>query len=453
MGDLVPMRALLLLAIATAAGAEPGHAYATELGRRVLARSDLIVEARVGSVAPPFRGVSTARLDVSERLSGYDREKALVLLCIEDYVAPDAFTATLDNSSIQYERAQRSAFEKGLRDLAGLPSTRGGERLTGGREVDAGTERVQGPGRGIPGVRLAEGEEGIFFLRRQSSSYCLVGLVPRRDPCYEAKRARLKDVLALELIPVLDRRAENAKHLFLAAIDADDPWLRANSARETAALALRYPQVFAESDVERLAGLLLDERDPAVRASLERAAGAVDRKLAARYAREAEDQGRARHEASLEAERKLLEATRMPELRATDLTRVARTYGRASTQLLASFLRDPDAVVREYAAHALAEQGAPSADPLLRDALRKEQDPDAAMAMIYALGVHADPESVTVLAERLRDVALERAAVHALARLGTPEARVALEAHARTASAETQDLIASLIKEEFAERR
>ncbi len=447
------MRALLLLVIALPAAAEPGRPYATELGRRVLARSDLIVEARVGKIAPPFRGVSTARLEVSERLSGYDREKTLVLLCIEDYVAPDAFTATLDTSRVQYERAQRSALERDLRDLAGLPPTRDGERLTGAREMDAGREQTQGPGRGTPGVRLAEGEEGIFFLRRQSSSHALVGLVPRRDPYYEAKLARLKDVLALEQIPVLDRRAENAKHLFLAAADAEDPWLRANSARETASLALRYPQAFAEADVERLAALLVQEQDPAVRASLERAAGAVDRKLAARYAREAEDRGLARHAASLEAERKLLEATRMAELRATDLTRVARTYGRAATQLLASFLRDPDAIVREYAAHALAEQGAPSADPLLREALRKEQDPDASMAMIYALGVHADAESVAVLAERLRDAPFERAAVHALARVGTPEARDALEAHARTASAETQDLIASLIKEEFAERR
>jgi len=447
------MRAFLLLVIVLPAAAEPGRAYATELGRRVLARSDAIVEARVGKIAPPFRGISTARLEVSERLSGYDREKTLVLLCVEDYVAPDAFTATLDSSTVQYERQQRSNLEQRLRDLAGLPAERDGERLTGAREIDAGKEQTQGPGRGIPGVRLAEGEEGIFFLRRQSSSYALVGLIPRRDPSYEAKRSRLKDVLALELIPILDRRAENAKHLFLTAADAEDPWLRANSAREMAALALRYPQAFREADVERLAALLLDETDPSIRASLERAAGAVDRKLAARYAREAEDQGRARHAASLDAERKLLESTRMPELRATDLTRVARTYGRAATQLLASFLGDPDAIVREYAAHALAEQGAPSADPLLREALRKEQDPDAAMAMIYALGVHADPESTDILAARLKDAPLERAAVHALARVGTPEARGALEAHARAASAETQDLIASLIKEEFAERR
>ena len=52
-----------------------------------------------------------------------------------------------------------------------------------------------------------------------------------------------------------------------------------------------------------------------------------------------------------------------------------------------------------------------------------------------------------------REPALERSAVYALARVGTPAARTALETHAKRASAETQDLIASLIREEFAEPR
>lgn len=445
------MRALLLLVLALPAAGEPGRAYATELGRRVLSRSDQIVEARVVKILPPYRGVSTARLEVDERLSGYDRDKTVVLLYIEDYVASDAFTATLDTSTVKYERARRAGLDKHLSDVAGLRFPRADERIAGAREVDAGRERAQGPGHGT-GVRLAEGEEGIFFLRRQSTSYALVGLIPRRDASYETKLKRLKDVLALELIPALDRRAENAKHLFLGDLAGEDVWLRANSAREAAALAVRFPHAFTEVDVEHLATLLVAEEDPAVRASLERAAGAVDRKLAARYARESEEKGRERHSQSLEAERKLLDASRIPELRATDLMRVARTYGRASTQLLASFLADREAIVREYAAHALAEQGAPSADALLREALGKERDPDAAMAMVYALGVHADPEAVAVLAERLEGALLERAAIHALARVGTPEARAALEAHAKRASAETQDLIASLIKEEFAER-
>lgn len=440
----------LLLTLAIPAAAEPGRAYATEFGRRVLVRADQVVEAKVTKIQPPFRGISTARIDVAERLLGYDREKTLVLLYIEDYVAPDAFTATLDSSTVKYERQGTSALAKYLRGLAGLPKPE--ERVTGAREVGEGRERAEGPGRGTPGVRLAEGEEGLFFLRRQSGSYALIGVVPRRDPFYETKRARLRDVVALEQIPGLDRRADNAKHLFLGTLDSEDLWLRANSARELAALATRYPEAFKPADIERLANLLVAEQDPQVRASLERAAGAVDRDLASRYARESEVRGRERHAKSLEAEKKLLEATRMPELRATDILRIARSYGRASTQLVASYLADPDAIVREYAAHALAEQGAPSADPLLREALGRERDRDAATAMVYALGVHADPDALGVVAARLKEPALERPAIHALARMGTPAARTALEAHARTASAETQDLIASLVKEEFAER-
>ena len=440
------------LLLALPAAGQPGHAYVTELGRRVLARSDQIVEAKVGKILPPFRGVSVARLEVMERLAGYDRATSIVLLYIEDYVAPDAFTATLDSSTVKYERERRAGIEKYLRDLAGFKLPKAEEKITGARESQAGREQTTGPGRGTVGVRFAEGEQGVFFLRRQETSYALVGLVPERDPLYETKRARLKEVLALEEIAVFDTRAQNARHYFLDTLGTDDIWLRANSARELASLAVQYPRLFDAADAEKLSACLVAEEDPAIRASLERAAGAIDPNLATRYARQAEESGLAAHGKSLETEKKLLDATKLPDLRAADLMRVARTYGRGATQLLASYLGDRDAIVREYAAHALAEHGGPSANGALKEALARERDKDAAMAMIYALGVHADPGAIDVLAARLMEPALERAAIHALARLGTPAARTALEAHSKTASSETQDLIASLIKEEFAER-
>lgn len=79
------MRAILWsLLLALPAAGEPGRAYLTELGRRVLAKSDQIVSAKVVKLLPPFRGISTAHLEVSERLSGYDRERLLVLLYVED---------------------------------------------------------------------------------------------------------------------------------------------------------------------------------------------------------------------------------------------------------------------------------------------------------------------------------------------------------------------------------
>ncbi|HEX5136774.1 MAG TPA: HEAT repeat domain-containing protein [Planctomycetota bacterium] len=448
------MRVLLWsLLFALPAAGEPDRAYLTELGRRVLSRSDQIVEAKVVKLVPPFRGISTAQLAVTSRLAGYDREPVLVLLYTEDYAAPDAFTATLDSSAVQYERERRAGLDKYLSDVLRLKVPKAEQRVTGTQETKEDREQTRAPRRGSPGIRLAEGEEGIFFLRRQATSYALVGLIPRGDPLYESKEARLKDVLAVESISPFDRRADNAKHLFLETLGSDDLWIRGNSARELAALAGRYKDLFTEADATRLAALLVAEQDPAIRASLERAAGAVDRKLADRYAKEAEERGRARYGASLEAEAKLIAATRIPELRASDLMRVARTYGRAATQLLSGYLADPDAIVREYAANGLAEQGAPTCDPPLRQALEKEQDRDAATAMMYALGVHGDRDAVPVLAARLGDAAIERAAIHALARIGTPDARVALEKHAKGASAETQDLIASLIREEFAERR
>jgi len=448
------MRVLLCsLLLALPAAAEPGRAYLTELGRRVLSQADQVVEAKVVKLTPPFRGISTAHLEVTDRLLGYDRQKVLVLLYTEDYIAPDAFKGTLDTATIQYERERRGGLDKYLSDILRLKLPKADQRVTGTRESQESREQAQAPGRAAGGLRLAEGEEGLFFLRRQSTSYTLIGMIPRRDPLYESKETRLKEVVAVESISAFDRRAENAKHLFLESLSSDDLWIRGNSARELAALAGRYRELFTEADAKRLASLLVDEQDPAIRSSLERAAGTVDRKLADRYAKEAEERGRQRYGASIEAEAKRIAATRMPELRATDLMRVARLYGRASTQLLCSYLGDPAAIVREYAANGLAEQGAPSGDPPLRQALETERDRDAATAMIYALGVHADAEAVPVLAGRLDEAALERAGIHALARIGTPAARVALEKHAKSASAETQDLIASLIREEFAERR
>ena len=106
------MRPLCLLLLALPAAGQPGYVYATEFGRRILSRTDQIVEAKVVKIMPPFRGVTTVRLDVTERLSGYDREKTIVLLYIEDYVAPDAFTATLDSSTVRYERERRSSLAR-----------------------------------------------------------------------------------------------------------------------------------------------------------------------------------------------------------------------------------------------------------------------------------------------------------------------------------------------------
>ena len=54
-------RTLITLLLLTGIGqAAPGRHYLTDFGRRVLARTDLIVDARVGSVQATFRGITTA---------------------------------------------------------------------------------------------------------------------------------------------------------------------------------------------------------------------------------------------------------------------------------------------------------------------------------------------------------------------------------------------------------
>ena len=52
--------------VATAGG--PGR-YVTQLGRRVLALSDMVAVGEVTSVNPPFRGVTTARISIETRRS------------------------------------------------------------------------------------------------------------------------------------------------------------------------------------------------------------------------------------------------------------------------------------------------------------------------------------------------------------------------------------------------
>ncbi|MHC4550374.1 MAG: HEAT repeat domain-containing protein [Planctomycetota bacterium] len=441
----------LLLAVATALGQAP-PVYVTELGRRVLARTDQLVEAEVVHLHAAFRGVSTARLRVMKRLHGFDRSQEIVLLFIEDYQAPDAFTATLERSAVRYERRRKAGLAKYLKDVSRLKVPRAEDEITNRPTVKRSREeapRTPTPGRGV-GVRLARGEKGLFFLRRREASYAMVGYVPARDPLYQAKRGRLENVLRLEAIPALDVRAGNAKRFYLAGLRSDDPWQRGNSAREVRGLALRFPDLFTAQDAKVLARRLYEETEPPIQASLERALRAVDPERARTYALAEERRARERHAQALQEERRVLEATRLPEVRAADLVRLAQRYGRAATGILTDFLTDPQPLVRERAAQALAELGGPSALAPLRRALARERDRDAATAMIYACGVKGDVEAIPLLTQRLRDPALARTAVHALARIGGPAARTALEEHRRRADAATKDLIESLLREEFA---
>jgi len=442
---------LLLLLLPQPGHAEPGRTYVTELGRRVLSGSDQVVVARVARVLPPFRGITTARLDVTRKLAGYDRATSIVLMFIEDYRAPDAFVATLDSATIRYERRRKAGLGKYLEDLANLRRPRAEEEMTNVREVKTDREQVEAMRAGI-GVRLAEGEEGLFFLRRQEASYAMVGFVPTRDPLYECKLERLEAVLRIEAAPSYDARAEAAKEYFLGSLEVENPWERGNSAREISSLAVRYPRLFTTEEAHQIADALFDEKEPPIRASLERAVGSLDPSAALAYAQRAEAAAAEANAQELAKAQAVIDQTRMPELRAAEIVRAARTYGRAATGMLTRYLADPEPLVRERTAQALAEEGGPSSRDPLRAALAKETDREAALALLYACGVRADPEAVPAVAKRLTDPDLERAAVHALARIGTPDARKALERHRPRADAETQDLITTLLREEFTDR-
>lgn len=101
-------------------------------------------------------------------------------------------------------------------------------------------------------------------------------------------------------------------------------------------------------------------------------------------------------------------------------------------------LRDPDERVRTAAATAAGELGDRAVGPILLARLVEETDDDAARAIVGALGVLREERAAPKLAElaqavsgvfQRRAVAMRVAAVHALAAIGTSEARATLALH------------------------
>ena len=439
---------LLILLLAAPSTARPGRLYLTEFGRRILTRTDQIVEARVVSVQPAFRGITTARLKVSELFEGYDRAQQIVLMYVDDLTAPDAFGSTLERVTLSYERRRKAGLRKYVGDIASGRLPRNEEEI-GARKTQHSKETDSTTGQRAVGVRLAKGEEGMFFLKRKGATYSLVGLVPRRDPLYEAKRERLRDVLQIEAILSFDKRAKHAKRFYLDGLKDESPWMRGNAAREIVSLATRYSTLFTRAEAKQLSDLLFKEREPPIQAQLERAVRALDPKAGFAYAVDAERRERQRFEKVLAEEGRRLDALRSPDLRAADLVRVARRFGRGATALVSVYLRDDSALVRERAAHSLAEIGGPSCRVALREALATEGNRQVAAAIIYACGVKSDPDAVPLLEKRLPDPVLGRPAIHALARIGTKSARAALERYKTRTDGATAETIDAILREEF----
>lgn len=445
---------LILAVVAGVAQAEPRGVPLTECGRRVLARCDQIVEARVLAVNRAFRGVNTAQLEVTERLSGFDRSGTLLLMYVEDFAAPDTMAATLETSSLRYERARQAGLKKYLEDIASGRVPRAEETISGPAKVETKRETAKEPdgggAGGAAGVLLAKGERGLFFLSRHEASYSLVGLISARDPLFPSKRERLLEVLRIEALPTLEEKADAAKRFYLRGLEERDPWQRGNSAREILGLAQRLPGRFTDEDKRRISTILFAESETLIQPTLERALRLLDPAIASRFAEKAEIDERERLKVELSDAARSLEGVKSPEVRAADLIRAARAYGRAATSLLCGFLSDPEPLVREAAAQALAEQGGPSCLAPLRRALEQERVPETAGALVYACGVRSDPEAVDLIVARLREPTCERAAIHALARIGTPRAREALlRRRGATADPETRKLIDALLAEEF----
>jgi len=440
---LVPLLlAGALLGARANAGPRPRDSYVTELGRRVLVFCDLVAIGEVSAVHKPFRGISTARLKVREHIDGLENRDELTLIYIEDYLAPDAIRATFESGTVAFQPKRSDRAKRILEDAKGATGNQPEEKRD--REE---ASRVPGSADAGSGVRLLEGEKGLFFLHRKGASFALIGFIPERDPLFERKRKRLDDLLSLEAIVTPDARVRAAKAFFLKGLASDDLWERGNAAREIESLARRHADAFQPTERHFLAERLYVEENPNIASALERAVRGVAPDEALAYAYEAEQRERDAFAKAIEREEKLIAVNKVAEMRAADLVRLANRYGRAATGVLCGYLGDEAAVVRESVAGVLARTGGPSCRQPLRDALAKETDADAARAMIHTLGVKSDPEAVEAVARWLANRETERTAVQSLARIGTESAWAELSRHRADASASARALIESLLKD------
>jgi len=440
--------ALLLLcsAVAPAAVGAPRQAYVTNFGRLVLSRSHLVVEGRVGKVHARFRGVSIAQIVVKKRWLGYDRHESIRVMYIDDFVAPEAFTSTLDRYNVRNVKRPRQAGPLGGPDPLGLNNP-GGSDVTG-REDRRRGESIRSPHDGV-GIRLRAGEDALFFLERRGGSYGLIGVVPAQDSYYSVKLDRLRDITEIEAEPSMEKRFARARVLFMRGLSSADTWARGNSARELMSLASRYPKLFRASDAKRFAALRAKERDPTVKSALGRAVRSLDPEMGRVIEQEVEIEETERFATEVAAEVKSLKMLQDPDIVAAEILRVGQTYRHGATRIFVNMLTAEAAMVRSASARAIGLYGGPSARAPLHKQLARERDVDAARSMIQACGLLADPRAVPALESRLKDEALTHPALFALAGIGNASARAAIEKFRTRASPAEQSLIDSLLREEF----
>ena len=125
-------------------------------------------------------------------------------------------------------------------------------------------------------------------------------------------------------------------------------------------------------------------------------------------------------------------------VRCAGVSALGRLGGADANRAVMAALHDPDDRVRAAAAEAAGKLGERSSGPILLACLVEEPDEDVTRALVGALGVLREERAVPKLADlarfvsgvfQRRAVAVRVAAVHALAAIGTPDARAQLERH------------------------
>ncbi|HEV8604799.1 MAG TPA: HEAT repeat domain-containing protein [Tepidisphaeraceae bacterium] len=119
-----------------------------------------------------------------------------------------------------------------------------------------------------------------------------------------------------------------------------------------------------------------------------------------------------------------------PKMGRVWLLRQIEKNGRAEVvDVLAGLLNDQDALVRQHALLALANNPSDEAGAKLREALENAEDSQARVAVINALGYRRDAKSVTTLAKWLQDddVRVASSALAALGSIANSEALAAME--------------------------
>jgi HEAT repeat protein len=125
-------------------------------------------------------------------------------------------------------------------------------------------------------------------------------------------------------------------------------------------------------------------------------------------------------------------------VRAAAVTALARIGGPEADRSVAGALRDPSPSVRIEAARGITWAGDRSVSGIVMARLKEETEEAVVVPLLEALGQLKEVRSVALLSDLARGVSgvfqrhpvsVRAAAIRALGRLGTPEARTAVEAH------------------------